>query len=311
MKRTQQLKTVVISAATSLLVVVAVFVCCAPVSASVGSTLDPSLIDVVCDDDNNCHKGPQPIVASTPIPKPLPLAGGCPSRRVAVDNFLTQSECQEIMKFAAKYLKKAEVGDELSGTDIHTIIGDYAVNETAMNLFLNIRERMLDFIVGHFSQPHPEDGGEVLAGFKDKKPLCFDFTHITSRQAGLDSYSHGIHADNCVLSGNRKECSTMESFCCEWRDVSALLYLNDQGEEFTGGDLIFAPSSGCNEEEITIPPMCGRMVAFTSGMENPHGVGQVLTGTRWAIASWYTFDCENHDEQSVLDIWFWMHPRKG
>ena len=43
-------------------------------------------------------------------------------------------------------------------------------------------------------------------------------------------------------------------------------------------------------------PKCGRLVAFSSGKENPHGVWAVSRGRRCAIALWYTHSQE-HAEQ--------------
>lgn len=37
-------------------------------------------------------------------------------------------------------------------------------------------------------------------------------------------------------------------------------------------------------------PKCGRMVGFSSGGENPHGVKAVTSGQRCAVALWFTLD---------------------
>lgn len=37
-------------------------------------------------------------------------------------------------------------------------------------------------------------------------------------------------------------------------------------------------------------PECGRMVGFSSGGENPHGVKAVTGGQRCAVALWFTLD---------------------
>lgn len=37
-------------------------------------------------------------------------------------------------------------------------------------------------------------------------------------------------------------------------------------------------------------PRCGRMVGFSSGGENPHGVRAVTRGQRCAVALWFTLD---------------------
>lgn len=48
--------------------------------------------------------------------------------------------------------------------------------------------------------------------------------------------------------------------------------------------------------QAEVRPKCGRLVAFSSGKENPHGVWAVSRGRRCAIALWYTHSQE-HAEQ--------------
>lgn len=46
-------------------------------------------------------------------------------------------------------------------------------------------------------------------------------------------------------------------------------------------------------------PKCGRLVAFSAGKENMHGVLPVTKGRRCAVALWFTLDPE-HKENSFL-----------
>lgn len=39
-----------------------------------------------------------------------------------------------------------------------------------------------------------------------------------------------------------------------------------------------------------VQPKCGRMVGFSAGPENSHGVLPVLEGSRCAIGMWFTHD---------------------
>lgn len=48
--------------------------------------------------------------------------------------------------------------------------------------------------------------------------------------------------------------------------------------------------------QAQVRPKCGRLVAFSSGEDNPHGVWAVTRGRRCAIALWYTLSQE-HAEQ--------------
>ena len=44
-------------------------------------------------------------------------------------------------------------------------------------------------------------------------------------------------------------------------------------------------------------PKCGRLVGFSAGKENLHGVTAVTKGRRCAVALWFTLD-PNHKELS-------------
>lgn len=48
--------------------------------------------------------------------------------------------------------------------------------------------------------------------------------------------------------------------------------------------------------QAQVRPRCGRLVAFSSGVENPHGVWAVTRGRRCSLALWHTWAPE-HGEQ--------------
>ncbi|GFO39642.1 prolyl 3-hydroxylase 1 [Plakobranchus ocellatus] len=123
--------------------------------------------------------------------------------------------------------------------------------------------------------------------FNLTKPLYFDFTHLVCRTAVDDSnkkredLSHPVHADNCVLKPDGSCVKEYPAFI--ERDYSALLYLND---DFDGGEFFFAHSN--KTEQVSIRPTCGRLVGFNAG--HFHGVRAVKSGTRCALALWFTLD---------------------
>ena len=93
--------------------------------------------------------------------------------------------------------------------------------------------------------------------------------------------SHEVHADNCTVSG---------AFCdpsppaYSYRSVSALLYLSSLHKQFKGGRFFFAdrhPGGRAFTPTSIVDPGCGRLLAFTSGPENLHGVMPVAAGTRF------------------------------
>ena len=52
----------------------------------------------------------------------------------------------------------------------------------------------------------------------------------------------------------------------------------------------FPPLSSILPSQASVKPRCGRMVGFSSGGENPHGVRAVTRGQRCAVALWFTLD---------------------
>lgn len=67
-------------------------------------------------------------------------------------------------------------------------------------------------------------------------------------------------------------------------DYSALLYFNSVGEDFGGGELLFTDA----DADRMVPPLAGRLVAFTSGMENLHKVLPMTWGRRYVLSTWFT-----------------------
>ncbi|CAM9723080.1 unnamed protein product [Chrysoparadoxa australica] len=74
-------------------------------------------------------------------------------------------------------------------------------------------------------------------------------------------------------------------------DYSGLLYLSDYGTEFTGGKFAFQQAD-TEPVEMIIKPARGALLAFTAGMENPHQVRKVTSGTRYVLSLWFTCDAK-------------------
>ena len=51
--------------------------------------------------------------------------------------------------------------------------------------------------------------------------------------------------------------------------------------------------------KVYVVPKCGRMVGFSAGKENMHGVTAVTKGRRCAVALWFTQD-PNYEETAHL-----------
>ncbi|XP_042238725.1 prolyl 3-hydroxylase 1-like isoform X2 [Homarus americanus] len=211
--------------------------------------------------------------------------------RMVADGFATPIEClvlTELTKIAAiegdgykqnssphtqsEYFQGVTLGR--AGLMVHAKL----IAEEALDLIIDITNHCRDYMERYFNL---------------KEPLYFDFTHLVCRTAkpemsvnrSLTDLSHEVHVDNCILQDSG-ECLRIPP-AYTYRDYSALLYLND---EFEGGDFIFTHDRSGLSHEAIVQPTCGRMIGFTSGPENPHGVLPVLDGSRCAIGMWFTHD---------------------
>merc|ERR1712048_436436 len=67
-------------------------------------------------------------------------------------------------------------------------------------------------------------------------------------------------------------------------DWSALLYFNSVGKDYEGGELVFNDV----DADRMVRPLAGRMIAFSSGMENLHRVQPMVKGSRYVLSMWFT-----------------------
>lgn len=67
-------------------------------------------------------------------------------------------------------------------------------------------------------------------------------------------------------------------------DWSALLYFTSVGQEFEGGELVFNDL----DQDRSVRPLAGRLVAFSSGLENLHRVMPMKRGKRYVLSMWFT-----------------------
>ena len=98
---------------------------------------------------------------------------------------------------------------------------------------------------------------------------------ITSPQPAVAGvpYDHA-HVDKCNIRGY---------------DVSAVLYLTPQrspgAPSLAGGDFVFHDADGADRR---VSPAAGRLLLFSSGIENVHAVREVHSGERLALPMWFS-----------------------
>jgi len=147
--------------------------------------------------------------------------------------------------------------------------------------------------------------------------LLIDYTTVSQKTVGG---AHRPHADNC-LHRFRDYDNGKKGATCDYsrehpypnRVAASILYLNDpisDNGNFAGGEFYFANRSNGDVDEI-VPVQAGKMIYFTSGVENLHGALPVMNPTnddgsgsrndnddsgnvgpprRLALAMWYVTD---------------------
>ncbi|KAL7875208.1 hypothetical protein SRHO_G00061780 [Serrasalmus rhombeus] len=243
------------------------------------------------DDSGFYAGGPVPLVGVTITMDDLAMNG---TNRVVLDGVLSQSECDAVMQLASV---AASVGDGYKGRrSPHTphekfegltvlralkLAQDGIVNQSDARLLHEIGERARTLLHSYF---------------RSHSALYFAYTHLVCRSAipghqdGRLDLSHPVHVDNCILEPETRQC-WREAPAFTHRDLSAILYLN---EDFEGGELFFTDRDA-KTVTARVKPSCGRLVGFTSGPVNPHGVTAVTAGRRCALALWFTTEKHHRD----------------
>ncbi|XP_068096660.1 prolyl 3-hydroxylase 1 isoform X2 [Hyperolius riggenbachi] len=188
------------------------------------------------------------------------------SQRVVTDGVISDDECRELLRLT-------NLGQEGK------------VPLKSAHLYYNVTDKVRRLVESYF---------------RLERPLYFSYSHLVCRTAIEDKQterndlSHPVHVDNCILNAEAMMC-IKEHPAYTFRDYSAILYLNG---DFEGGNFYFTE---LDAKTVTaeVRPQCGRMVGFSSGSENPHGVKAVTKGQRCAVALWFTLDPRHNERERV------------
>uniref|UniRef100_A0A6I8QTD2 procollagen-proline 3-dioxygenase n=2 Tax=Xenopus tropicalis TaxID=8364 RepID=A0A6I8QTD2_XENTR len=228
--------------------------------------------------------------------------------RVTMDGVISKEECEALLSLAKE---AAGSGERVKGRRSPHTPHERIQSLSVLQALQMASSGTVDSSQAHLLY-HTSERARVLAEFYfGTKRLHFSYTHLVCRtaiegkQEGRTDFSHPVHADNCVLDTEEKEC-WREPPAYVHRDYSGLLYLN---EDFQGGNAFFTEMDGTT---ITaeLRPSCGRLVLFSSGGENAHGVRPVTEGKRCAVALWFTESAE-HAEQERSQARALMRDRDG
>ena len=93
-------------------------------------------------------------------------------------------------------------------------------------------------------------------------------------------------------------CTDVDKCSIPSYDISAVLYLCD-GNACEGGSFAFLDGDGA-DRLVQLAP--GRLLAFTSGVENVHQVRRVTRGERLALAMWFTLSAPDGQSTAELEL---------
>ncbi|XP_078414323.1 prolyl 3-hydroxylase 1 [Cetorhinus maximus] len=220
------------------------------------------------------------------------------TQRVALDGVITDKECEEL-----RYLSNAaaSTGDGYQGKPSPHTPNEQFQGVTVLKALKLSQQGRIPLKTSKLFYDVSEKTRRILESyFRLENPLHFSYTHLVCRTAvegtqdNRDDLSHSIHVDNCILNSEALECRKEHPAYTE-RDYSAILYLN---HDFEGGDFIFTEIDA-KAITATVKPSCGRVVGFSSGAENPHGVQAVTKGQRCAVALWFTLDPRHKERERI------------
>ncbi|KAL6254200.1 hypothetical protein P5V15_014822 [Pogonomyrmex californicus] len=208
--------------------------------------------------------------------------------RYAVDGFLNSTDCDLIMRLTQIAVEGDGYEENKSPHSSFERFEGVTVGRMALMVYFGlVKPELLKL----FLQRTEAARTHVERYFDLDRPLHFTYTHLVCRTALLDSsanrtdLSHEIHADNCIIKDDGS--CLREDPAYTWRDYSSILYLND---DFDGGQFFFVEDRKRRRIQGIVRPRCGRMIAFSAGGENLHGVQGVRHGKRCAVALWFTQD---------------------
>jgi hypothetical protein len=198
--------------------------------------------------------------------------GGATSGVIVQDGVVTPRDCRVVIDALRECAKLPGSNViQLSERRVEMAARDMSMVETksAMSVLREIRNMAFELLT---------------RAFPDCKSCHVDFTLITKMGVGD---RHELHAD----SERRSPGGEWEPNHTPWRRFTAIVYLDDEGLDFTGGSLVF-PELG----EI-VKPRAGRMVGFQSDRHFVHQVLEITAGARHAVSVWFT------DSEEYREVW--------
>ena len=175
-----------------------------------------------------------------------------PNKPVAFEtnNFITDYECKRLIE----YQESRCPNDLRAGFWAGRITDQYST--TIKPLIDDIHIKICYFIQQFYNEK-----------------VYLEYSNLVYWGKGMDL---PVHADNF----NIHDLSTINNTKFKYRDYGYILYLNG---DFQGGELWFP-----KYDDYKIKPTAGKLVFFTGGSKDMHGVTKITDGKRYTLTGWFT-----------------------
>lgn len=213
----------------------------------------------------------------------IPTDGCSPSRcfRSISDHFVTESEVAHLIALAEFGMSYGGGSGGPTVFDVHTGTLSYGSKFVNLHKILQSKSPAVYF-PSEWIQTYRNVVWRIRNWFRDtlglKGELYFTSPNFFSRISATPAKS--LHDEYWHPHIDKKQYGTFA--------YTTLLYLNEQGRDFQGGNFAFLDEN--SNRNFTVRPRPGRALMFTSGSENMHEVRRVTGGVRYALT--IAFSCD-------------------
>ena len=227
------------------------------------------------------------------------LALGClydlsplrPGMRLVRDCLASPEECGEALIAARDSLADAvAIGERASVALTPDLVASGACTLEQYALLHELRERCRSAVATAFGETTCLHSGALVT-----RIVAENVSEGATRGGGGNCSAGGLGDEGSLPSychAHVDKCSILSY------DISAVLYLSP-ASGLEGGAFAFLDVDGADR---LVVPTAGRLLAFTSGVENVHRVCEVTGGERVAVAMWFTLSRAHEQPEDELAL---------
>lgn len=200
--------------------------------------------------------------------------------RVVSDSVVTAEESDALLNLAKRGLALSRSDGGASILDLHS--GSISLGKKFVNVYKLLEQEGTTLFSDHDLKVYKQVKDKIrsLIGFQfGIRPDSLHLTHPTFFSEMTVRPAVTVHDEYWHVHVDKEQYGSFH--------YTSLLYLADYNADFGGGRLVFVDGVRGN---ATVEPRKGRVLAFTSGSENPHFVEKVDKGVRYALT--VSFSCD-------------------